>query len=259
MPARVIRGEINSSESLAQVSIGADLCFRALLVAVDDYGRADARPQVLKATLFPMRDAATPSKIAGWIGELAALPDPPLILYSVDGRPYLQLTGWERHRGKGRRASESRFPEVTRDATQGIRGDPRKSEDCTGDPPVGRGTRDEKRGTRDVGRERPRTRGKTAAPAALDDEQLGNLIRWCREKHPRWADHVSTEVDACLDWHRGKGNLHADWVATCRTWIRRAAEDRPGGPTNTGSRQSAGEARAARERKAALSIVTGVG
>lgn len=272
MPSRVIRGEINESESLAQVSVHADLTFRALLVAVDDYGRFDARPNKLKAALFPMRDEVSAEIVLGWVGELAALPDPPVVLYEVDGRPYLHLPNWEKHRGKGRRASESRYPEPPTEGAGKSRetsgtpgtsatcaGDPRKSAESPGDPPVGRGTRDEKRGTRDVGRERPRKRAKTAAPAALDDEQLAQVIRWCREKHPGWAQHVTQQVEACLDWHRGKGNTHADWVATCRTWIRRAAEEHPTGPPRSGSggRASAGEARAERERQAALQVVYG--
>ncbi len=110
MPARLIRGEVNESESLSRVSMAADLTFRSLLVAVDDYGRLDARPAKLKAALYPMRDDVPPGKVMEWVEELAALEDSPLRLYQADGRPYLCLTNWEHHRGKGRRASKSRYP-----------------------------------------------------------------------------------------------------------------------------------------------------
>jgi len=50
MPSRVVRGDINASDSLSRVSLEADLTFRALLVAVDDYGRLDARPAFLLMT-----------------------------------------------------------------------------------------------------------------------------------------------------------------------------------------------------------------
>jgi hypothetical protein len=65
VPSRVIRGEINSSDSLSRVSLGADLTFRALIVAVDDYGRIDARPAMLKAALFPVRDVPASLMLGG--------------------------------------------------------------------------------------------------------------------------------------------------------------------------------------------------
>ena len=69
MPSRVIRGEINSSRSLSRVSLEADLTFRALIVAVDDYGRCDADPLMLKALLYPRREEVTAKKARAWVDE----------------------------------------------------------------------------------------------------------------------------------------------------------------------------------------------
>lgn len=162
MPSRVVRGEINESESLARVSPLAELAFRALIVAVDDFGRLDARAAKLKAALFPMRDAFSAAKVFGWIEELAA--EGCVLLYEVDGRPYLQLTGWEKHRGKGRRAESSKYPEPNDPSIS------RKSEDLQSNPPVLRGTRDEKRGTYDE------TDEKQNAPSALVTEAEGDVM-----------------------------------------------------------------------------------
>lgn len=133
----------------------AELTFDRLILAVDDYGRLDARPQVLKAQLFPLRDEVKPKDVAKWVRELAALDDPPVCLYEVAGRPYLVLTGWEKHRGKGRRATESKYPEppeaMPKTASAEILGSAVQSAETPGNPPVGRGTRSEKRGTRDEG------------------------------------------------------------------------------------------------------------
>ena len=107
MPSRVIRGEINSSESLSRVSLEADLTFRALIVAVDDFGRMDARPKILKAALYPMRDVSV-GQIMDWLEELCR--EGCVQRYQVAGRWYLQLTNWEIHRGRQRRAKESRLP-----------------------------------------------------------------------------------------------------------------------------------------------------
>lgn len=116
MPNRVVREEINASESLSLVSLGADLMFRALLVAVDDFGRIDARPAYLRSELFRFRTDVTVEHIVGWLAELSTVTvrpgdTPPVRLYECRHRPYLVLTGWERHRGNSHRAKYSKFPE----------------------------------------------------------------------------------------------------------------------------------------------------
>lgn len=146
MPSRVIRGEINRSDSLSRVSIEAELTFRALLLAVDDYGRFDGRLPVLLAELFPLRRDVGEAALARWLEELVT--EGCVAVYRVEDRPYLHLPKWEKHRGKGRRAAESKYPNPPAEKPpEGFRGDPGKSADCVGNPPVGRGTRDEGRGT----------------------------------------------------------------------------------------------------------------
>lgn len=125
MPSRVIKGEIVRSESLSRVSLEADLTFRNLLQAVDDYGRLDARPLVLAHELFPTR-RIEPEVVMAWLHELER--EGCLIFYEAEGRPYLYLPNWERHRANSKRASRSKYPEPqakpSPDGTS--RGDPRK-------------------------------------------------------------------------------------------------------------------------------------
>jgi hypothetical protein len=145
VPSRVIRGEINSSDSLARVSMQADLTFRALIVAVDDYGRIDARLGLLRSLLFPMRPAVSEKMLDGWLGELAT--EGCIVRYRASNRPYIQLCGWEQHRGKGRRADASRFPNPPANPdTSEIHGNPRIV-NAIRPSDEGRGTLDEKRGT----------------------------------------------------------------------------------------------------------------
>ena len=180
MPSRVIRAEINSSDSLSRVSMEADLTFRALLVAVDDYGRFDGRLAVLKATLFPTREIS-PKKLEGWLAELDA--EGCIQRYEVDGRPYVALTGWERHRGKGRRADESRFPSPP----ERSQSNPRisgKSDDEHVNPPVGRWTRDEEREARDERRARADARD-SLAWAAMEEAFARHGKRDLRGTEPR--------------------------------------------------------------------------
>lgn len=86
-------------------------------------------------------------------------------------------------------------------------------------------------------REEPRAVARRSrAPDALEPEQQEALKAWCSSKHP---DHLATLpalVEACLDHHRAKGTTHADWVATCRTWVRRQQDFVPsrGSPVRVG-------------------------
>lgn len=108
MPSRVFRDEFRRSGSMSLVSMPAELTFAHIILAVDDYGRMDARPSVLKAELYPMRDEVTAPEVVSWVRELAAIKDAPVLLYEVADRPYLLLVNWEEHRGKGRRAQKSK-------------------------------------------------------------------------------------------------------------------------------------------------------
>ena len=131
MPARVIREEILSSDSLSQVSLEADLLFRSLILVADDFGRLDGRVAMVRLKCFPLRSSVTEKKVTQWLAELTSIPGaPPIRCYAVEGRPYIQLTGWEKHRGKSRRASKSKFPEEPEEqinASPEIPGDPGES------------------------------------------------------------------------------------------------------------------------------------
>src|SRR5262245_42348600 len=100
VPSRVIRGEINSSDSLSRVSMLADLTFRALIVAVDDFGRTDGRLTYLRAALYPMRPEVQLEDLDGWLSELEQ--EGCIRRYKIEARPYIALVGWEKHRAKGK-------------------------------------------------------------------------------------------------------------------------------------------------------------
>jgi len=119
MPSRVIKGEINASDSLSRVSIEAELTFRAILLACDDYGRFDGRTSVLKAALFPLRDEMDPKRIEACVAELWR--EGCIVRFVNRGRPYLACANWERHRAKGRRGTTSKYPDPA-DATSEILG-----------------------------------------------------------------------------------------------------------------------------------------
>jgi hypothetical protein len=106
MPNRIIKESISTSEKLNQLS---DFQFRlwvGLITYVDDYGRGDARPAIIKGHLFPLRDRLSIKDVSDALGTLAGIGC--VNLYEVDGKPYLCFPTWEVHQNI--RAKKSKYP-----------------------------------------------------------------------------------------------------------------------------------------------------
>jgi hypothetical protein len=104
MPTRYLKPGIRDSEAIDLLSPVGETMFCRLLVTVDDFGRTDARPAMVKANCYPIKKAMTEDRCAATLQELAqaGLVD----LYRVDGKPYLQMRKWDNHP----RAAASKFP-----------------------------------------------------------------------------------------------------------------------------------------------------
>lgn len=95
MPNRIIEESIAKSEKISNLT---DFQFRLwvhLIAYVDDYGRGDARPAIIKGTCFPLRDRMTNKDIEKGLADLAGAGC--VGLYTVDGKPYLYFPNWEQH------------------------------------------------------------------------------------------------------------------------------------------------------------------
>lgn len=106
MPNRMIKDSIHTSE---KVNAMTDFQFRLwinLIAYVDDYGRGDARPAVIRGTCFPLRERLTNKDIENALMGLAGIGC--VGLYEVDGRPYLYFPNWEQHQTI--RNKRSKFP-----------------------------------------------------------------------------------------------------------------------------------------------------
>lgn len=229
MPARVIRSEINSSQSLSRVSLLADHFFRALLLECDDFGRFDGRPQILKAALFPLREEYTPEVIEACVEELANGDQPPLRVFHVDGRPYLALTGWEKHRGKGKRAERSKYPDPPQESSSRKRS-PRIPADPRGSARgSARLTSDDARLTTLGGSAEG---GVPAAPAEWALKAAESLRESVRRRCPgapvpeslvAWARELErvnasrADVEAALDWYASKARDAQPYLPECRS------------------------------------------
>ena len=84
-----------TSERVEQLDPPAEVFYRRLMSKVDDHGLYDARPSILRASLYPLRiDRVREADCSRWIAacEKAGL----IALYQHDGKTYLQMidTRW---------------------------------------------------------------------------------------------------------------------------------------------------------------------
>lgn len=103
---RTIKPEFWSSEQVMECSPIARLMFIGIWNFADDAGRASYSPKTIKAQIFP-GDDITVETIRGMIDELSS--NGLLRIYVVDGKEYLQVTGW--HHQKIDRPQKPRHPE----------------------------------------------------------------------------------------------------------------------------------------------------
>ena len=107
MPNRIIKESIHTSES---VNAMTDFQFRlwvSLITYVDDYGRGDARPAVIKGSCFPLRAKVTAKEITTALNALANIGC--IRLYESNGKPYFFFPEWGRHQTT--RAAKSKYPD----------------------------------------------------------------------------------------------------------------------------------------------------
>ena len=105
MPNRILKESICTSEEVDKLSPLQETVFYRLIVNCDDFGRCDARAKILKSKLFPLKDIRVDQIEAA----LEALSSAELvILYEVDGKPFLQMKTWDKHQRV--RAKVSKYP-----------------------------------------------------------------------------------------------------------------------------------------------------
>jgi uncharacterized phage protein (TIGR02220 family) len=105
MPARNVRGrlvywKISQSQQLAKVSVWAKLLFTWLIPNVDNLGRADANPYIVKGIIFPLDQEISPERCGELLKELHNIGL--IILYNVKGLDYFcipKITNYQKLMG----------------------------------------------------------------------------------------------------------------------------------------------------------------
>ena len=251
MPSRIIRDSSRTSPTLDALSGEAERMFWRLVTVADDYGRFDAHPSVLLAQCFPMKIGKISMKqVEQWFDDMLKVDL--ARRYEVNGRIYGYFPTWDKYQRT--RAKESRFPappsistaqhETTFDADSCE--SPSSADRCPQDADIGehppqnapvvigygvRGIEDTPSISPPGGK--PHTNaGKTSRKTRLPHEfQVTEAMQaWADEKAPTVDLLKATEQ--FIDYHRAKGSLWVDWIATWQTWIRNA-RDKYGGPFKT--------------------------
>jgi hypothetical protein len=190
MPSRIIREEILTSSKIEQLDPAAEVFYRRLLSKVDDHGLYDARPSILRASLFPLRiDRVREADCSRWMAacQMAGL----IVLYSHAGSPYLKVlnTRWVAR-------SDPKYPQpetVVNSCAQPLTDVPVVVVvDVVESVVVG-----------------PRKRGKPTKVPMPDGFGISDRVRqWAKEKgHNRLEDHFDAFKRKCA----ANGYTYAEW------------------------------------------------
>lgn len=126
MPNRVIKDSLLVSEKVSSLT---DFEFRlwvSMILLVDDAGRGDARPAIIKGRAFPLRERVSLKDIEVAVHGLAAKGC--VSLYEVGGKPYFWFPTWSNHQRV--RDVKPKYP-----APDGFDGLPQSAASCGELPP----------------------------------------------------------------------------------------------------------------------------
>ena len=107
MPNRTIKESICTSDTIDQLSAEEERLFTRLIVNCEDYGRMEARPEIVRAKCFPLKvDQISILDIETWLKKLVEVEL--IVIYENHGKKYLQFINWEAHQSI--RALKSKYP-----------------------------------------------------------------------------------------------------------------------------------------------------
>lgn len=105
MPDRIVRAGILTSDAVNELSWAEECFYRRLMSVADDYGRYDARPSILRASLYPLKlDRVSERDIATWLGACQKVGL--VTVYTVDGKDFIEITKFDQRL----RAKNSKYP-----------------------------------------------------------------------------------------------------------------------------------------------------
>ena len=207
MPNRILKESICTSDSIDQLSAFEETLFYRLIVNCDDFGRFDGRPKIIASKLYPLKDIrASQIESALRTLTLAEL----VILYEVDGKPFLQMKTWDRHQQI--RAKKSKYPSpdsgIIKDAgtcNQLISDDSK----CPRNPIQSESLKENTL----TGVKEKRQR---FSPPTLEE-----VTAYCKERGNKIDPKYFIDYYETRGWEFKQGQKVRDWKACVRTWEQR--------------------------------------
>lgn len=223
MPSRILKESIHDSESVSKMT---DIQFRLwvnLITYVDDYGRGDARPAIIKGKCFPILDRFTEAKIKNALRELAVLGS--IVLYEVNGKPYLCFPSWGDHQNI--RAKRPKYPGPN-DENAKIQASANICMQMQADVPVIRNTESN---TFSNANARERTSAHFTPPT------LEQVKAYCDERINGIDPQHFIDYYERQGWKLSNGRAMKDWKAAIRTWETRERKN-PAGSSQSQRQES---------------------
>jgi hypothetical protein len=232
---RILRQSICRSDTIEKLSPSAEVFFYRLIVNADDYGLLSAKPELLKADLYPLKEI----KLMEIVGLLADVETAGLIrTYEVADKQYLAIMQWDQHQRI--RAKRSHLPQPAGGLTN-LRGAHPPSNDSTrGHLPLAR-TRDAPAESESESESESKIKSvvdKTTTPTPPRKDERGTRLPKPWELPDDWKTWavdtfhmdpkkvVRISIDFRDYWWAKPGLLgrKSDWEATWRRWITKEAD-----------------------------------
>jgi len=95
MPNRIIKESIRESDSINQLSMGAEVLFYRLITYADDYGLFKADPRIMNPAIFPLKGYKE-KQIIEWLNEIG---ESGMVAFykAEDGKVYGAFLNWADH------------------------------------------------------------------------------------------------------------------------------------------------------------------
>ena len=205
MPNRILKESICSSDNVDQLTAFQETFFYRLIVNCDDFGRMDARPKILSSRLFPLKEVRS-NQIED---ALRALTSAELvILYEVDGKPFLQMKTWDKHQQV--RAKKSKYPSPD---------DGERSKLLSDDKTCNQMISDDSKCPRNPiqSESNPNPMCKSEPQKRFTPPTVEQVRDYCRERGNSVDPEKFVDFYTSKGWKVGKDPMK-DWKASVRTW-----------------------------------------
>lgn len=216
MPSRLIREGILTSDRVDELDYGAEVFYRRLLSKVDDHGLYDARPAILRASLYPLRlDRVREADIVRWIA--ACVKADLIVLYEAGGKSYMQVlrTGWQAR-------SEPKYPPPPTGIGEPPAGVVNGCKQVKTPVPVDvdvvvDGLSETETKASERARDPPRRKRRAPTPIPTEFSLSDRVRQWAAERD---VDRLELRVEHFIGRARAKGYTYVDWDAALMNAIR---------------------------------------